>query len=206
MADKKFKYIPFVTNVMTARYPKLSEPDTKGEYADGKYKTEATADEAYTEELQEAIKAVAEAAFEGKKNVHLPFKETKEGSIAFNFKSPKKKPMLTDSKGKPLAPKYLSKEDEKLDRVNPAFQAIRGGSLIRIAGVMAPWEKGAKRGVSLWPDMVRVIKLSGGSVGFGAPEDGFDADDYEPTTFSDEGNSNAADNSGDENNGDAFSL
>ena len=45
MADKKFKYVPFVTEVMTARYPKLSEPDTKGEYADGKYKTEATADE-----------------------------------------------------------------------------------------------------------------------------------------------------------------
>lgn len=190
MADRKFKYIPFVTNVMTARYPKLSEPDTKGEYADGKYKTEATADEAYTEEFQEAIKAVAEAAFEGKKNVHLPFKETKEGAIAFNFKSPKKKPQLTDSKGKALKQGTV----------------IRGGSLIRIAGVMAPWEKGAKRGVSLWPDAVRVIKLSEGSVGFGAPEDGFDADEHETnTSFGDEGNSDVAGNSGDEGN-DAFSL
>ena len=169
MADKKFKYIPFVTEVMTARYPKLSEPDTKGEYADGKYKTEATADEDYTERFQEAIQAVADTHFAGKKNVHLPWKETKEGAIAFNFKSPKKKPQLTDAKGKAL----------KLGT------AIRGGSLIRIAGVIAAWEKGAKRGVSLWPDAVRVIKLSEGfdaNAAFGAAEDGFDADEYEPNT------------------------
>ena len=169
MADKKFKYVPFVTEVMTARYPKLSEPDTKGEYADGKYKTEATADEAYTETFQEAIQAVADSYFAGKKNVHLPWKETKEGALAFNFKSPKKKPQLTDSKGKPLK----------------TGTTIRGGSLIRVAGVIAAWEKGTKRGVSLWPDAVRVIKLSEGfdaNAAFGAEEDGFDADEYEPNT------------------------
>jgi len=169
MADKKFKYVPFVTEVVTARYPKLSEPDTKGEYADGKYKTEATADEDYTERFQEEIQAVADTYFAGKKNVHLRWKETKEGAIAFNFKSPKKKPQLTDAKGKAL----------KLGTV------IRGGSLIRIAGVIAAWEKGAKRGVSLWPDAVRVIKLSEGfdaNAAFGAAEDGFDADEYEPNT------------------------
>jgi hypothetical protein len=169
MADKKFKYVPFVTEVVTARYPKLSEPDTKGEYADGKYKTEATADEDYTERFQEAIQAVADTYFAGKKNVHLPWKETKEGAIAFNFKSPKKKPQLTDAKGKALKQGTV----------------IRGGSLIRIAGVIAAWEKGAKRGVSLWPDAVRVIKLSEGfdaNAAFGAAEDGFDADEYEPNT------------------------
>jgi hypothetical protein len=169
MADKKFKYVPFVTQVMTARYPKLSEPDTKGEYADGKYKTEATADEAYTEAFQEEIQKVIDTYFAGKKNVHAPWKETKEGAIAFNFKSPKKKPQLTDSKGKPL----------------PKGAVIRGGSLIRIAGVIAAWEKGAKRGVSLWPDAVRVLKLAEGfdaSAAFGAEEDGFDADEYEPNT------------------------
>jgi DNA-directed RNA polymerase len=169
MADKKFKYVPFVTEVVTARYPKLSEPDTKGEYADGKYKTEATADEDYTERFQEMIQKVADTYFAGKKNVHLPWKETKEGAIAFNFKSPKKKPQLTDAKGKALKQGTI----------------IRGGSLIRIAGVIAAWEKGAKRGVSLWPDAVRVIKLSEGfdaNAAFGAAEDGFDADEYEPNT------------------------
>jgi len=197
MADKKFKYVPFVTEVMTARYPKLSEPDTKGEYADGKYKTEATADEAYTETFQEAIQAVADEYFAGKKNVHLPWKETKEGAIAFNFKSPKKKPMLTDSKGKPLKQGTV----------------VRGGSLIRIAGVIAAWEKGAKRGVSLWPDAVRVLKLSEGfdaNAAFGAAEDGFDADEYEPTAFGDEeGTDEAADTSGDDEapaGDDAFKL
>jgi hypothetical protein len=199
MADKKFKYVPFVTEVMTARYPKLSEPDTKGEYADGKYKTEATADEAYTETLQEKCQEVADTYFAGKKNVHLPWKETKEGAIAFNFKSPKKKPQLTDSKGKALK----------------QGTTIRGGSLIRIAGVIAAWEKGTKRGVSLWPDAVRVIKLSEGfdaNAAFGAGEDGFDADEYEPTKFDEEGTTDeAADNSDEADgaeggDGSAFSL
>jgi hypothetical protein len=197
MADKKFKYLPFVTEVMTARYPKLSEPDTKGQFADGKYKTEATADEDYTERLQETIQGYADEHFAGKKNVHLPWKELDDGTIAFNFKSPKKKPMLSDSKGKPLK----------------AGISIRGGTLLRIAGVIAAWEKGAKRGVSLWPDAVRVIKLSEGfdaSAAFGAGEDGFDADEYEPTGFENEAADETTDSEGaDEGAGegsDAFKL
>ena len=195
MADKKFKYVPFVTEIITARYPKLSEPDTKGEYADGKYKTEATADEDYTERFQETIQAVADTYFAGKKNVHLPWKETKEGAIAFNFKSPKKKPQLTDAKGKALKQGTV----------------IRGGSLIRIAGVIAAWEKGAKRGVSLWPDAVRVIKLSEGfdaNAAFGAAEDGFDADEYEPnTSFGDDDASDTPADDGETPAGDdAYSL
>ena len=175
MADKKFKYVPFISERFVARFPKLSEPDTKGEYADNKYKTEGVAvEEDYAERFQAEIQKVADANFPGKKNVHLPWKETKEGDIAFIFKSPKKKPMLTDSKGKAL------KEGT----------TIRGGSIIRIAGVIAAWEKGSKRGVSLWPDAVRVIKLSEGfdaSRAFGAAEDGFDADDHEPNDkFGDE--------------------
>lgn len=194
MADKKFKYVPFVTEVMTARYPKLSEPDTKGEYADGKFKTEATADEAYTEEFQEFIQKVADEAFPGKKNVHLPWKETKEGGIAFNFKSPKKKPHLTDAKGKPLK----------------AGITIRGGTKLRIAGSVAAWEKGAKRGVSLWPDAVRVIKLAEGfdaNAAFGAAEDGFDADDYEPNdSFGDETDTSQEDDTDTSQGDDAFTL
>lgn len=161
MVDKKFKYVPFVTEVMAARYPKLSEPDTKGEYADGRYKTEATADEAYTEAFQEFIQKVADGAFPGKKNVHLPWKETKEGEIAFNFKSPKKKPELLDAKGMPLRPGII----------------IRAGTLIRVVGSVAAWEKGEKRGISLWPDAIRVIRLAEGfdaNAAFGPPDEGFD--------------------------------
>lgn len=194
MADKKFKYVPFVTEVMTARYPKLSEPDTKGEYADGKYKTEATADEAYTETLQELLQKVAEESFPGKKNIHLPFKETKEGDIAFMFKSPKKKPQLTDAKGKPLK----------------AGITIRGGTKLRIAGSIAAWEKGTKRGLSLWPDAVRVIKLAEGfdaNAAFGAAEDGFDADEYETNdTFGDEAENSQDDEEDTSQGDDAFTL
>lgn len=180
MTDKAFKYVPFVTEVMTARYPKLSEPDTKGEHADGKYKTEATADEDYTERFKAEIQAVIDQHFAGKKNVHAPWKETKEGAIAFNFQSPSKKPELMDAKGNPLK----------------AGIVIYGGSRIRISGVIAVWQKGSKHGVSLWPDAVRIIKLAesldasapfcgpdGGfdaSQAFGPPEDGYDGSD--PTT------------------------
>ncbi|MEY9527357.1 hypothetical protein ABIF70_008498 [Bradyrhizobium japonicum] len=159
MADRQFQYVPFVTEIMTARKPKLSEPDTEGEYADGKYKTEATADEDYTLRFQRTIQSVADEYFSGKKAVHLPWKETKEGAVAFHFKSPKKKPELVNAKGNPLKEGIV----------------IRGGSRIRIAGVIAAWEKGTKRGVSLWPDAVRIIVLSERpSAFFGPPEDGYD--------------------------------
>ncbi|MGO3931216.1 hypothetical protein [Rhodopseudomonas pseudopalustris] len=161
MNDKKFKYNPFVTEVMTAREVHLTEPDTEGEYADGKYKTEATACKEYTERLKAEIQAVADTHFARKKNVHLPWWKTKEGVIAFKFKSPRKQPKLTDAKG----------------RLLNAGTVIRGGTQLRIAGVIAAWEKGEKRGVSLFPDAVRVIKLSEDfdpCAAFGPPEDGFD--------------------------------
>ncbi|MET0439465.1 MAG: hypothetical protein ABW043_18410 [Devosia sp.] len=161
MADKKSKYVPFVTEVMVARCPRLNEPDTEGLYSDGKYKTEATADEFYTKTLQKMIQAKADEYFGGKRCVHLPWKKPKDGRIAFMFKSPKKKPELFDAKGAPLKPNVR----------------IGEGALIRISGVMAAWEKGTKRGVSLWPDAVRVIKLAdsfNAGAAFGPPEDGYD--------------------------------
>jgi hypothetical protein len=54
-------------------------------------------------------------------------------------------------------------------------------SLIRIAGVIAAWKKGDKHGLSLWPDAVRVIKLSqafNATIAFGPPEDGFDGTNH----------------------------
>ncbi|WP_234685094.1 hypothetical protein [Bradyrhizobium monzae] len=71
--------------------------------------------------------------------VYLPVKKAKDGAIVFVFKSPKKQPELVDAKGNALGQGII----------------IRGGSLIRITGVMALWEKGGIRAVSLWPDAVR---------------------------------------------------
>ncbi|SFM85590.1 hypothetical protein SAMN05216573_10520 [Bradyrhizobium sp. Rc3b] len=159
MADKRFEYVPFVTQVMTARHPKLTEPDTEGDYADGKYKTEATADDDYTEHFRGEIQAVIDQHFASKKKVYVPWKETKEGAIAFFFRSPKKQPELVDAKGNSLKQGII----------------ICGGSLIRVAGVIVTWCTGGFRGVSLWLDAVRVIKLAPGfAAAFGPPEDGFD--------------------------------
>ncbi|PYF01680.1 hypothetical protein BJ122_11987 [Rhodopseudomonas faecalis] len=162
MPSNIIKYVQFVTEPMTARSPHLSEPETEGAFPDGKYKTDAIAvDEAYTKAFQAEIQKVAEANFPGKTITCLPWKETKEGDTAFVFKSPKKKPDLVDAKGQPL---------------NNGV-SICGGSIIRIGGLVAAWEKGRIRGVSLWLDAVRVLKLAetfkAASV-FGPPEDGFD--------------------------------
>ena len=40
MNKKKSQSIQFITPFGTLRYPKVSEPDNKGAYADGKYKTD----------------------------------------------------------------------------------------------------------------------------------------------------------------------
>ncbi|NEW92767.1 hypothetical protein [Rhodopseudomonas sp. BR0M22] len=161
MTDKNIKYVPFATEIMSARRPHLSEPETEGEYADGRYKTEATATEGYAQRFMEQIQKISVSYFGDKKAVHLPWKNTKEGDIAFIFRSPKKKPELLDSKGVPLSKSVI----------------IREGCLVRIAGVIAGWEKGAMSGVSLWLDAVRVIRLVEGfdaSKLFGPPDEGFD--------------------------------
>ena len=105
MADKQFKYVEFVTEIMIAsNHVHLSKPDTEGEYADGKYKTYATADESFTEKFQELTQKVANDTFPGKQGVHMPWTDTNEGGTAFIFKSPKNPPRLTDAKGNPLTP------------------------------------------------------------------------------------------------------
>ncbi|WP_041797957.1 hypothetical protein [Rhodopseudomonas palustris] len=164
MADKKFKYTACVTDVLTARNPNLSEPHTEGDFADGKYKTEAVASPEWTECFMRQVEGIISENF-GRKVSVRPWKKLEDGTVVLKFKSPKKQPVLTDAKGKPL----------------PAGLIIKGGALIRITGVVALWEHGGKRGVSLWPDAVRVIKLPevfDPCAAFGPPEDGFDSADY----------------------------
>ena len=163
MADQKFKYVPFVTGPLAARYPNLSEPDTGREYSDDKYKTEAIDAEGHEGEVEKVIAQVKKVAKDNfgadAKKALMPFKD-KDGVTILKFKSPKKKPQLTDAKGVKL----------------PADRKVGGGSIIRIAGSIAPWKKGSKFGVSLWPDAARVLKLVEGrdyNEAFG-DDDGFD--------------------------------
>lgn len=147
---------------MFAREPYLSEPDTKSAFADFKYKTRATAAENFAIRFQKTILNVAATRLAGQTKVHLPWKMARDGALEFIFKSPHHPPRLLDSKGKAL----------------PHWVKILDGSLIRVAGVIAAWQKGSMSGVSLWPDAVRVIKLSEGCnpcEAFGPPEDGYDA-------------------------------
>lgn len=196
MAEKKkFKYVPFMTGRMVLRFPKLSKPDVGGEYSDGKYKSEAFYEsETDTAKFKKEIEAAAKQAFpelsdKEFKKLHFPWKtvtrskDDDEEIEVFSFKSPKKKPLLQDAKNKAI----------------PKDAVISGGSEGRFAGVIAAWEKGSKRGVSLWPDAVRVLKLvEGGFQGFGAEEDGFDAEDRPSQSNDDEEDNSNEDGSDDD--------
>lgn len=106
MADKTFKYVRFVTEVMTARHTHLSEPDTEGEYADGKYKTEATAGADYTQRFKAEIQAVSTASFNVRKAGRVSFicdnrsmtagrscsGNSASGAAGWQYRAPRKNP------------------------------------------------------------------------------------------------------------------
>ena len=138
-------------------YPKIVNPDTKGKFADGKYKPNScspTKKEA--DAFLRHIQKVAEEAF-GTDEAMLPVRKTKtgkikkddDGNIVFKFKS-SKKPMITDAKRKPL----------------PKGVDVRGGSRAHIAYTLTNYDDG----LSMWVDAVQIIELVSGSPGASADE------------------------------------
>ena len=156
----KDNFTPITTPIGDLRYPKLSEPDTKGEYADGKYKTEITFNTINTALVKKEMEACAARMFPGAKNVKIPMKTAKDGTVSFIFKS-KNKPMLVDAKKQKI----------------PAGVNIGGGSTGRVHGSLAKYEKGPNKGITAYLSAVQVIELQegGGSISAFDVEDGFEA-------------------------------
>lgn len=155
------KYQKFVTDPFSAAYPSLDVPDTTSSYPSECYEVTAllSQDESTTlKSLQTAIHLAAEAEFGSVDDTLVsPLKHLDDGTVKVKFKT-KSKPTLQDTKGINL----------------PQDLKIFGGDLIRVAGSAKAYTVGAKKGVSLYLNSVRLIeKRSQGGDQFGGPEDGY---------------------------------
>jgi hypothetical protein len=144
--SKAPKTIRFVTPVGVAVYPKISAPDTQGQFADGKYKTDVdfgSHTDALIKKFEEAAKAwgvdVANIPVVDQKD-----RETKKptGKKLVRFKS-KFRPGVFDSKKVAI----------------PSDVTVGGGTELRIDTTMFPWAKGGKSGVSLRLGPVQISNL-----------------------------------------------
>lgn len=147
--------ITFVSPIGTARYPHITTPDMTGQYADGKFKTKLVVPKKDAAPLVEHLKAVAKEH----KVAKLPFTE-EDGDIVFSIKS-KFKPLVFDAK---------NQEVKKVDL------RVGGGSRLRVAGIVYPYDKG----LSLQMKQVQVLELQDGSDAmFEAAEGTFDASELD---------------------------
>ena len=178
-----------------AKYPKLSEPDTRFK-EDGEFNTKLLldADAATTKEFIAVLKAAAEAAAEDAKadlkpakkttlEVHYPFKAEidpnsgeETGNIELSFKT---------------AATYKTKDGEVINRKIPLFDTkgkrierkinVGSGSIIKVNFTPGPFymANGNKAGITLYLEAVQIIQLkewkgaTAESYGFGQ-EEGFE--------------------------------
>jgi DNA-directed RNA polymerase len=172
-----------MTPWFTARFPKLSQPDTDGKYADGKFKVDAIFEDKDLVEIEKVLKDAGKSFFPGEANVQLPLKtyygnaEDKKAK-----KDPVGKGLTMKSKNKPLA---IDGKKQKL----PDGVVIGGGSILRAACALAPYTKTEKvrnadgsyseeeiHGVTLYVNTVQVRKLveyQNGADAFAEDPEGF---------------------------------
>lgn len=163
----------FTTPVGVARYPYLTKPDSTGKFADGKYKTKLVVAKKDAKPFVDSIKAYAKAQGVNK----LPFSEDpdNDNNIVITAKS-KFKPLIFDPKNKEVKGDIT----------------ISGGSKLRLAGVLYPYDTG----VSLQLKHVQVVDLVSSSEDsmFDEVEGSFDADEIdEEPTFGEDLNDNDMD-------------
>ncbi len=199
----KQESIPFVTPWFTARFPKINKPDTKGKFADGKFKTDGTF--ASDEDLKAVEKALNDAAkhfWPKEDGVTLPIK---------NFYASKedKEAQKVEGRGITLKSKYKPACFDSKKKKLPGAVAIGGGSIIRVASAIFPWSKTTKfkgeevteYGISLRLGDVQVRKL----VEFQAQGDG-SAFEEDAEGFEYEGTEEAGSQFGNGQFGDATDL
>ena len=137
----KTESIPFLTPWFTARYPKISKADTKGQYADGKFKTDGVFLDA--EGLATTEKALKEAT--AKFWPSVPVNEVSLPVKNFYASKEDKEKKKVEARGITLKSKYrpaafdAKKVSVPLDNVT-----IGGGSVIRVASAIFPWSKTTK--------------------------------------------------------------
>jgi hypothetical protein len=148
--------VKFTTPIGVARYPKISKPDTTGEYADNKYKTDVVFSD---EDLKVVTKQILDFAKENYSDAEVkkmvgsdnwPIKEAKDketGEVTtfVRFKS-QRKPFIFDAKKNKI----------------PDGVEVGGGSRVRVGGVLNAYHKGSNKGVNIYLNAVQVIELQQG--------------------------------------------
>ena len=189
---KKSETIPFVTPWFTARYPKINKADTKGKYADGKFKTDGLLDDDTYKVVEKTLKDAAAKLWPDVDvdEVSLPLKTFYKNAEAKAKGEADGQGFTLKSQYKPAA--FDSKKKKLGDTV-----VIGGGSVIRVASAIFPWSKASKMkvvkngktsieevteyGIGLRLGDVQVkelVQFSGGGDGsaFDDVEDGFEYD------------------------------
>ena len=149
MSDKLKK---IVIGPGTLVYPKVSKPDTYGEFADNKYKTDIRLSAEAAKPAMDAIKAVAKERMPSLKAPKMPWKIDEEtGDVIFRAKSGKKKD--SDEAQKPL---IVDSKNKKL----PEGVLVGGGTVARIEVAISTYTKKKPTGCNLYLNAVQVIELS----------------------------------------------
>lgn len=169
--------ITFTTPKGVASYPYITRADFEFN-PEGVYRTKlkVSADEAAP--LMKAIEQAAADEFGTKaKTARMPFKKLDDtGEIEFTTKS-KFKPSVADSAGKVIP--------------ENAVPAIYGGSKIKAAGTIYPYNQNGQVGISLQLGGVQIIELAqsqaAASVSFAPEEGGYVAADNDNTEQSGDG-------------------
>jgi len=128
--------IPFLTPFFKARYPKITKPDTDGKFADGKFKTDGFLDDAEYEVVEATLKEAAKKLWPDQDEVSLPMKEF------FTYADKEKKTgKKVEGRGFVLKSKYKPACFDAKKKKLPEGVTIGGGSVIRVAAAIFPWDK-----------------------------------------------------------------
>lgn len=201
MADKK-KADRYTSPKGIAKFPRLSEPDTKFK-KDGEYSVKLllSADDATCKDFCKLLDTITAEAFEEQKanlkpakaktlQLYVPYKEEEHhetgeptGNIEFNFKTGAK---YKDKKSGEMKDKKLNLFDSKGKLIETQVN-VGGGSVVKVN--FTPFSfyaaNGNSAGASLRMNAVQILQLKtwGGAsaeeYGFGKEEDGFEAETAE---------------------------
>lgn len=157
--SKKSEGVTIITPVGTLRYPKITTPDTKGEYADNKFKTDIAFSDADFAIVEKAIKEAAKTlAPEGAK-LQLPLYDSWDEGKGIRAKS-QYRPAVFDAKNTQL----------------PETLGIGGGTEARLAVTAKYYKKGKNEGINLYLNKVQIKKLVEWNGGDGSPFDEMDGE------------------------------
>jgi len=152
------KEVSFVSPIGIAVYPKITKPDTKGEYADNKYKTELELSSADLEKVRAEIKSKMKGMKFKVSQPKMPIKTGKDGIERLIAKS-KFLPTIIDARKVKLFDANAARTDpDEFKKIGDLW--IGGGSRIKIGCTLYNYEKG----VSLQLNIVQIIELVGSSL------------------------------------------